>query len=125
MDETKTSCDNVATEKIKAFEPHIIVNKNNIEPCYSIMYYDTTDKNWHIGFSSYNLSFVRKWLKEEFEVVDVEFEEVKHGKWIDDGDCFHCSLCNKTYLLGALQTIYDVKRYWRYCANCGAKMDGG
>ena len=51
--------------------------------------------------------------------------EVKHGMWIDDGDCFHCSVCNKTYQLGSLQTIYDVKRCWQYCANCGAKMDGG
>lgn len=50
--------------------------------------------------------------------------EVKHGEWIDDGDCFHCSVCNKTYQLGSLQTIYDVKRCWQYCANCGAKMDG-
>ena len=53
-----------------------------------------------------------------------DVEEVKHGMWIDDGDCFHCSVCNKTYQLGSLQTIYDVKRCWQYCANCGAKMDG-
>lgn len=51
--------------------------------------------------------------------------EVKHGEWIDDGDCFYCSVCNKTYQLGSLQTIYDVRRCWKYCASCGAKMDGG
>ena len=44
------------------------------------------------------------------------------GKWIDDGDCFHCSVYNKTYQLGSLQTIYDVRRCWKYCANCGSKM---
>ena len=51
--------------------------------------------------------------------------EVRHGEWVYDGDCFHCSACNRTYQLGSLQTIYDVKRCWKYCANCGAKMDGG
>lgn len=50
--------------------------------------------------------------------------EVKHGEWVDDGDCFHCSVCNRTYHLGSLQTIYDVRRCWNYCANCGARMDG-
>lgn len=50
--------------------------------------------------------------------------EVKYGEWVDDGDCFHCSVCNRTYHLGSLQTIYDVRRCWNYCANCGAKMDG-
>ena len=51
--------------------------------------------------------------------------EVRHGEWIDDGDCFHCSDCGKTYHLGSLQTIYDVKRCWKYCSHCGAKMDKG
>ena len=53
-----------------------------------------------------------------------EVVEVRHGEWIDDGNCFHCSDCGKTYQLGSLQTIYDVKRCWTYCATCGAKMDG-
>lgn len=51
--------------------------------------------------------------------------EVRYGEWIDDGDCFYCSDCGKVYQLGSLQTIYDVKRCWAYCANCGAKMDKG
>ena len=51
--------------------------------------------------------------------------EVKHGEWIDDGDCFYCSVCDKPYALGSLQTIYDVRRCWKYCASCGAKMDRG
>lgn len=57
----------------------------------------------------------------ELPVADVE--EVRHGEWVYDGDCFHCSACNRTYQLGSLQTIYDVKRCWKYCANCSAKMN--
>lgn len=71
-------------KKIKAFFPHIIVNTSDVKPCYSIVYYDVADKHWHIGFSSFKLSFVRKWLKEEFEEVDVEFVEVVRCK-----DCKH------------------------------------
>lgn len=49
--------------------------------------------------------------------------EVKHGEWIDDGDCFYCSVCNKPYQFGSLQTIDDVRRCWKCCANCGAIMN--
>lgn len=62
-------------------------------------------------------------LVKEMTEPSADVEEVRHGKWINDGDCFHCSVCNKTYQLGSLQTIYDVRRCWKYCANCGAKMD--
>lgn len=52
--------------------------------------------------------------------------EVRHGNWIDDHcNRFHCSDCGKTYQLGSVQTIYDVKRCWVYCPHCGAKMDKG
>lgn len=62
-------------------------------------------------------------LAKEMTEHSADVEEVRHGKWINDGDCFHCSVCNKTYQLGSLQTIYDVRRCWKYCPNCGAKMD--
>ena len=54
-----------------------------------------------------------------------EVEEVRHGEWMKEGCCFYCSECKKTYGLGSTQTIYDVKRHWLHCPNCGAKMDGG
>ena len=60
-------------------------------------------------------------LTDDIPTADVV--EVRHGEWIDDGDCFHCSDCGKTYQLGSLQTIYDVKRCWTYCPHCGAVMD--
>lgn len=40
-------------------------------PYYSIMYYDPSDGFMHIGCGSYDLSNVRKWLAEEFEVTEV------------------------------------------------------
>ena len=45
-----------------------------------------------------------------------DFEEVKHGRWIDiDPLEWDCSVCG-----------YSVKRWnsTTYCPHCGAKMDG-
>ena len=55
---------------------------------------------------------------ENFPTADVV--EVKHGEWIDcneyDGN-LKCSLCEEHYPWG-------VAAFYRYCPNCGAKMDG-
>lgn len=47
----------------------------------------------------------------------IEVAEVKHGEWIKNrwNDC-SCSNCNAQYVgSGAM--------HWRYCPNCGAKME--
>ena len=115
MEETKMSCDNVV-KKFKAFDPHIAVNRADDEPCYMIQWYDVSDKRWHIGFSSFDISLVRKWLREEFEEVEVELAEVKHGKWQKRGNEKKCSACDFIY--------YSNNDEWNFCPNCGAKMDG-
>ena len=59
-------------EKIKTCFAQIIVNNSEGKPYYSIMYWENGEMN--IGFSSYKLDYVRRWLNEEFEVkrnVDV------------------------------------------------------
>ena len=49
---------------------------------------------------------------------------VKHGKWISNGrnTCsgsrYKCSSCGHT-------TGYKHLRIYKFCPNCGAKMDGG
>ena len=57
---------------------------------------------------------------ENLPLADVE--PVRHGRWDmawreDDGYRWHyhsCSVCHK-----------DFDRFWNYCPNCGAIMDGG
>lgn len=48
--------------------------------------------------------------------------EVRHGKWIDPEDptCYKCSVCGEyaTQEYGLTGPIF-----WRYCPNCGAKME--
>lgn len=56
--------------KIKTSEIMIIVGGSADEPCYSIRYYDLSDNEWHVGFSSYFLSNVMDWKNECFEIVE-------------------------------------------------------
>lgn len=56
--------------KIKTSEIMIIVGGSVDKPCYSIRYYDLSDNEWHVGFSSYQLSYVMNWKHEFFEFVE-------------------------------------------------------
>ena len=42
------------------------------------------------------------------------FVEVVHGRWLEGKTLEKCSICGK-------KGFPD----WKYCPNCGAKMDGG
>lgn len=50
----------------------------------------------------------------------VEAEPTKHGRWIRHKTTTHhgelyCSICEKES---------PIQMIWRYCPNCGARMDG-
>lgn len=67
--------------KIKTSEIMIIVNGGSVDNhYYSIRYYDLSDNEWHVGFSSYYLSYVMDWKTLYFEIVEpVELvEPVEH-----------------------------------------------
>ena len=54
------------------------------------------------------------------------YRKQSEGEWEKfEGERFICSNCAKVFGLGSTATIYDVKRVWKYCPNCGAKMKGG
>ena len=59
---------NVKKAKIRTPIARIIVGGIS-SPYYSIMYYDSSDGFMHIGFGSYDLCIVRRWLEEKFEVT--------------------------------------------------------
>ncbi|MBO7668392.1 MAG: hypothetical protein J6T26_08025 [Firmicutes bacterium] len=56
---------------------------------------------------------------------------VRHGRWFLDGDYeyINCSKCLNPFYMG-FDTSSDARQYllredkWKYCPNCGAKMDG-
>ena len=75
------------------------------------------------------LKKVSNWLEEE-PIID--FAPVKRGEWVDEIEpnavtasgrevhVFRCSACDFTW---ANKTA--VLHYFKYCPNCGARMDGG
>lgn len=113
-------------DKIKAIDPQIVVNGNADKPYYSIEYYDTSDNKWHIGYGSYELRNVIEWLKTCFDVVEADVEPVRHGHWISLDDYFEdaqCSECGDALVIGDC-SFNDFCECYKYCPNCGAKMDG-
>lgn len=96
-------------EKIKSINPVITVNTKTDKPCYSIQYYDLADQTWHIGYSSFNLDYVREWLAEYFEPIEADVRPVKYGCW-KDGVCSECG-----------SEAYDGYTS-NYCPECGAAM---
>jgi ribosomal protein S18 len=72
--EQKMADEQIINEKIKAIYPHIVVGGDIDKPCYNIHWYDIEQKTMICGFSSYKLELVRKWLEEEFEIVERDID---------------------------------------------------
>lgn len=62
--------------KIKTNFAKIFVSGSAEKPYYNILYFDTVDKKWHVGYGSFYLSYVFKWLSEEFEIEDAPAADV-------------------------------------------------
>ena len=116
--------------KIKTHFAQIIVSGKAEKPYYEILYFDTDDRTYHIGFGSYCLDYVFKWLSNEFEIVESEQEAgvapVRHARWDDSGrytfpgggTAVRCTEC------GCALTVSEYHlNNWNYCPVCGAKMD--
>lgn len=56
-------------EKIKVTNAEIVVHGTVDKPYYEIKYYRLDDGECRIGYSSYNLKYVFKWLEEYFDIV--------------------------------------------------------
>lgn len=123
-------CGNSA--KIKTPFAKIFVSGTVDKPYYEILYLDTSDGTCHIGFGSYYVEYVFKWLSEEFEIIETEPSAdvalVVHGTWEPVRYTTHCS-CGKSYetyhfLCTACNHVAYAQPYGlKYCPNCGAKMD--
>lgn len=109
--------------KIKTSFAKIFVSGTTDRPYFNILYFDPVDQDYHVGFGSYCLEYVFKWLSDEFEIEDAPAADVApvvHGRWIYDKKAQrpYCSVC-KRHFYGATNSPMS------YCPNCGAKMDGG
>ncbi len=109
--------------KIKTSFAKIFVSGTPDRPYFNILYFDPVDQDYHVGFSSYCLEYVFKWLSEEFEIEDAPAANgapVVHGRWITH------YRSGTTVAEGDVSTCCDMwnNRKSPYCPNCGAKMDG-
>lgn len=82
-----------STDKMKTHFAKIIVSGTTQRPYYEIMYYDPSDHTYHIGYGSYCLDYVVRWLSDEFDIV----------KQINDSDQIKC--------LADIQAGYAVELY--------------
>lgn len=62
--------------KIKTNFAKIFVSGTLDRPYFNILYFDPGDQDYHVGFSSYCLEYVFKWLSEEFEIEDAPAADV-------------------------------------------------
>ena len=58
--------------KVRASSAEIVVHGTKEKPYYEIEYFDLSDNEMHIGFSSYKLDVVFGYLEKYFEIVDEE-----------------------------------------------------
>lgn len=84
--------------KIKTNFAKIFVSGSAEKPYYNILYFDPVDKNYHVGFGSFYLAYVFKWLSEEFEIEDAPTVDVAQVVRCKDcinyigSMCFRCGL---------------------------------
>lgn len=120
--------------KIKTHFARIVVGGPVMNPCYSILWYDPSDRDYHIGYSSYSLMNVYDWLRDEFEITGSPFdnEPVAHGKWIHcagKSNLWYCSECGGRIMYSQTCRTYQINKppvseANKFCKHCGAKMDG-
>lgn len=54
------------------------------------------------------------------EAPTIEAEPVRHGRWLDNEDYMFCSVYGMQWYYCDNET-----QDFKFCPNCGAKMDGG
>ena len=70
MVETLTNANPCETTKIKTRHARIVVDGTAEKPYYSIEWYDHTKNEYFLGYSSYYIDYVFKWLEGCFEIVE-------------------------------------------------------
>lgn len=112
-------------DKIKTNFAKIFVSGSAEKPYYNILYFDPVDKNYHVGFGSFYLPYVFKWLSEEFEIEDeltvdavpvVRCKDCKYGDY--DSKSNGAMICLRTND-GFWRKETDFCSYGEYQTNTG------
>ena len=61
------------------------------------------------------------------EMIDmmptIDAVPVKHGRWVGNERHTSCSICGQTYCVPDGQDGHLDMTFYKYCPNCGARMD--
>ena len=94
MGKTLTNVNPRETTKIKTHHARIVVDGTAEKPYYSIEWYDHTKNEYFLGYSSYYIGHVFKWLEECFEIVEATKTNADRIRSMTDEELkeFLCSL---------------------------------
>lgn len=84
MGETLTNVNPRETTKIKTHHARIVVDGTAEKPYYSIEWYDTTKNEYFLGYSSFYIGNVFKWIEECFEIVEAPKTRAEHIRAMTD-----------------------------------------
>lgn len=84
MGETLTNANPRETNKIKTHYARIVVDGTAEKPYYSIEWYDHTKNEYFLGYSSYCIGYVFKWLEECFEIVETPKTNAQKNRAMND-----------------------------------------
>mgnify|MGYP005762098177 CR=1 FL=1 len=95
--------------KIKASSAEIVVHGTKEKPYYEIKYFDLSDNKMHIGYSSYNLDNVLRWLEEYFEISEMgeESETERLKRRLNEAE-YNRDFCIKQ-LIAAVEKVDKYK----------------
>lgn len=118
----KQSKSNQAAQKMKTPYIRVIVEKIRGKPYFEIEYYNPDMGETYIGYGSYDMDCVFKWMEDYFEVDEItaDVAPVVHSRWVQLNNtqkhyCFECGVDFDLYAY--------CKWKFNYCPYCGAKMD--
>lgn len=86
MGEALTNANPRETNKIKTHYARIVVDGTVEKPYYSIEWYDHTKNEYFLGYSSYYIGYVFKWLEECFEIVETPKTNAQKIRAMSDED---------------------------------------
>ena len=101
MGETLTNANPRETTKIKTHHARIVVDGTAEKPYYSIEWHDPTKNEYFLGYSSYCIGHVFKWLEECFEIVEASKTNADKIRAMSDEELakfLHEPFCDKRTL---------------------------
>ena len=102
---------------LKLFEKIIVSHNTKEKPYYDIQYFDTEDGTHHIGYGSYDIQIIAKYLTTYFS------NSKPTGEWINKGDYAECSICG-AYSGMQFDGVEPIPLKSNFCPNCGSDMRG-